>query len=563
MMKSRLLKGRPRLVPPKDYEASTTDNLWVEEKDSDITSISSRSSSSSEEFDDDSLVTEEEVEDAYHEEDSDDEYSRMERTVDMSPTEQTEKTEDDEDDRSIAQYNEVTPLFKAIDAEDWDNIITFLETGSWGWKISSLCAHFYNTSEKAAASQARTWVSARKKDVEGEITRLPLHAAIVKGAPYKVIDTLVRSYSKAVKSPDSDGNYPLHLAFSRGLDIQTTIMLVKEFEEAINIKNKRGLFPAECGNGRGVNELVRLCIDATKNHAESELTKEKGSLEEDRKQLLEVTKELMHLKKVVAERERNMTKENFLYQKQNLSSAISQLTKLKNDLDKHEDKVLKHHLAAEKKRMEGVLGELKKTKGELEMVKAEKGQSESGSDLGGDEVPADQMPTPPAQLPVKEKKKRSKKSKKPSSKDKAQAKEPCEAEAQPSTEPSKSEQEPEKGNIAPKAVAEEKHQQNEQESATKAKELVSEASSTPGAKESFTDTGSRQESMNVSGIDTAPLDDSRDPHDGAFMPEQSPSTVSGHDKLHGAQSPKKLKNVAARFKKKMHWRKEKQAMEAE
>ena len=515
-MKSRLMKGRPRLVPKEDYQAASV-NLWIEDKESDITSVSSASTDDYEESEDDSTVSDDEMEhtvdlddedseDEDEDEEDDDEdgdESAMEQTLEPSPTEITKE--------SRAQFNEVTPLYQAIEGEEWDSVLAYLETGSWGWKWSSLCAQLYHVSEKSADDQVRTWVTANKKDSKTQIRRLPLHAAVAKEAPFKIIEALVMHYSKGAENPDSEGNYPLHLAFEKAADIETLTFLMKEFPEAIHIQNEVGKVPTECGSANGLATLVQLGVDATKAHVENELTKEKGNLEEDRKQLLEVTKELMNLKKIVAERERNMTKDNFLYQKQHLNSAISQLTKLKTDLDKHEDNVLQHHLVADKKRMDGVLGELQKTKGELEMIKSEKNQGIDAPMAARQQLAS----SPPAQQP--QKKKKSKKSKKTAPK--------VEKDSKPA---------PEEDEVV------KERDQPEIEDAVPVSPRDAPSSPWNDASLLTVDTSEQHQYG---------LDESR----------HGESLLASPDSKADSLSPKKMKkNVAARFKKKMSWRKEKQ-----
>lgn len=519
-MKTRLMKGRPRLVPKEDFQADESVNMWVDEKESDITSVSSSSTDGShsietednesmmtdevthgEESDDDDDDDEEEDEEDEDEddEDDDDEESAMEQTIDNVMTEQTEKT--------VVRYNEVTPLFKAIINEEWDSVVTFLDTGSWGWKWSSLCAQLYQVSEKAAAAQVRTWVTSNKREGKGEITRLPLHAAIARDAPFGVIMVLVKSYGKGVKNPDSEGNYPLHLAFQRAATLQILTFLMQQFPDAIHLKNHDGKLPTECGAANGIANLMNLCIDATKNLVEKDLSSEKGNLEEDRKQLLEVTKELMNLKKIVAERERSMTKDNFLYQKQHLNTAISQLTKLKTDLDKHEDNVLQHHLVAEKKRMDGVLGELNKTKGELNKIKSEKkltpaeARSPKASGRSG-------SPTSPIHLVKKKKKKPSSSPKKSTF---------------PSYNPRVEEPGPEREDV-----------NNFKEK----DEVNPPVTGAYGGTEEQLIIETEQQEME--------LEESRDPNEVLLTPRTYGSEPNA--------SPRKLKTLGSRFKKKMNWR---------
>jgi hypothetical protein len=505
MMKTRLMKkGRPRLVPPKNYQESNVDP-WLDDKESDITSVSSGTTDETPDSGDEESISEDDADgqedddtddDDDDDDDEDENGSRMERTLDQSPSEQSEVTK--------IVINETTPLFKAIEGEEWDSVVAFLQTGSWGWKWSSLCAQLYQVEEKPAAKQVRTWVVSAKEG-KGEIRRLPLHAAIAHGAPIAVVDLLVKSYDKAVKNPDSEGNYPLHLAFQTGASMDTLVMLMKGFPEAVHMKNGEEKLPTESGAAKNLCELLQLSIGATKTHMEVELTKEKGNLEEDRKQLLEVTKELMNLKKMVAERERNMTKDNFLYQKQHLSSAISQLTRLKTDLDQHEESVLKHHLVAEKKRMDGVLGELNKTKGELDKIKSEQHLTPTEGDISQpmpSNLASSSMPTPP-------KKKRPKKSK-----------------------------------IVTNRHAYLSEEEAEREGTEKHDFLVE---ATSGAVD---EAGTWDDPLI---IDTTHLE----------MGDSAIGTPKSYDRS-GSQSPRKLKNVAARFKKKMNWRKlEKQTPETE
>lgn len=528
-MNSRMLKARPRLVPKEDYQPANA-NLWIDDKESDITSVSSASSEDSGDSMDDSTMTDDmdhtenpdddDYEDEDNEDDEDDEdddeddnESRMEQTLEPNPTEITKE--------SCTPMSEVTPLFKAIDGEEWDSVLSFLETGSWGWKWSSLCAQLYQVSEKSADEQVRTWVTANKKDSNKQIRRLPLHAAISKGASFKIIEALIMHYSKGARNPDSEGNYPLHLAFEKCADIETLTFLTKEFPQAVHIQNEMGKVPTECGSANGLAEFMQLGVNATKTYVEDELTKEKGNLEEDRKQLLEVTKELMNLKKIVAERERNMTKDNFLYQKQHLNTAISQLSKLKTDLDKHEDNVLQTHLVAEKKRMDGVLGELHKTKGELEMIKSEKNQ---GGDASG-EAGARQQMTPSAPTQQLQKKKKSKKSKKIASR--------VETDSKPKA---RLVGEADKGRDEPEATA-----------------IAAPAS----PRDATTGAGNWQETSMLT-VDTS--EQQEHGADEALQQDDSLLAMSPSSTKADGRSPtkKNKKNVAARFKKKMNWLKEKQ-----
>ena len=519
-------KNRPRLVPKEHYQATNV-NLWVDDKESDITSVSSASSEESDgetmesstatEMEDQTIDRQEEEESLDDDDDDDDMESTVVQTLEHTPTDVTKEShgapfsEEEEDE-------EMTQLYKAITSEEWDSVLAYLESGSWGWKWSSLCDQLYHVKEKSVEEQVRTWVTTNKSELsKTEIRRLPLHAAVAKGAPFKVIEALIMHFSQGTQNPDSQGNYALHLAFERGLDIETVTFLLQDFPEAIHIQNNAGKVPAECGaTNNALAKLVQLAVDATKVHVENELTKEKGNLEEDRKQLLEVTKELMNLKKIVAERERNMTKDNFLYQKQHLNSAIAQLTKLKTDLDRHEGNVLQQHLVADKKRMDGVLGELQKTKGELEMIKSEKNH---GGELSAQQQ---QRPTTPV---AGQKKKTSRKSKKERQKSVA---------VEPPTE--------REGPTGPNEAITKERDETENTQITSSSQRDAAAGI-----------------HNWQSTSMLTMDTNEQPH---YAMEASVNSPSSH-KSEG-RSPKKMtRNVALRFKKKMNWRKEKQQLAAD
>ena len=529
-----MMKGRPRLVPKEDYQAANV-NLWVDDKESDITSVSSASSDESDVDSIESSMMSDDMEDHTvdrHDEDTldeddddeeDDMESAMEQTLEPNPSEITKETRGAPVNE---EEEEVTPLFKAIAGEEWDSVLAFLETGSWGWKWSSLCDQLYHVTEKSADEQVRTWVTINtSENSKTETRRLPLHAAVAKEAPFKIVEALIMHFAKGARNPDSQGNYALHLAFEKGLDIETITFLMQEFPEAVHIQNNLGKVPSECGSANGLAKLVQLGVDATKMHVENQLTKEKGNLEEDRKQLLEVTKELMNLKKIVAERERNMTKDNFLYQKQHLNSAISQLTKLKTDLDQHEDNVLQHHLEADKKRMDGVLGELQKTKGELEMIKSEKNQ---GGDAPVVRQQQYQMPTTPV---AQQKKKKSKKSKKNVPK--------TEKEGQKS---------PAVATPAPVGPT------NPDEEMAKERDETENTNAVPVSPRDAPIINNWQ-STSLLTVDTSEQQQES---------TMEPTLASPSSNKSEGRSPKKMKkNVALRFKKKMSWRKEKQLLAAE
>ena len=137
-----------------------------------------------------------------------------------------------------------TPLYRAIEnaveETDFEPIVKFLDTGYWSPSFFS--------DPITPADQARTWVT-RFDDVDPNKVRwsqLPLHLAIVCGAPPSVIGRLVRLYPQALRCTDDQHMLPLHLALRHGADDEVVAFLLMKFPDAVNAKGKNGRTAVEC-----------------------------------------------------------------------------------------------------------------------------------------------------------------------------------------------------------------------------------------------------------------------------------------------------------------------------
>lgn len=104
-------------------------------------------------------------------------------------------------------YSTCTPLFEALELNDWGNVLYFLRAGKFftGGTLGTFAMDDPET-------QVRTWVHCQ--DDQGDVMwrQLPLHAAICLAAPLVVVQRLVELYPDALACPDSFGNLPLNLA---------------------------------------------------------------------------------------------------------------------------------------------------------------------------------------------------------------------------------------------------------------------------------------------------------------------------------------------------------------
>lgn len=121
--------------------------------------------------------------------------------------------DDTPDDGTVAtltfevDYTTSTPLFEALELNDWGNVLYFLRAGKFfskGTLVNEPC-------DKPDV-QVRTWVTCRDDKGETLWRQLPLHAAITLAAPLVVIQRLVELYPDALACPDFFGNLPLNLA---------------------------------------------------------------------------------------------------------------------------------------------------------------------------------------------------------------------------------------------------------------------------------------------------------------------------------------------------------------
>lgn len=169
-----------------------------------------------------------------------DDYTRMTLSSAGSQT----SAETDVSEVLNTDYRKVTPLFRNIERENWEGILTFLASGKWSSSmLASSSAHLRCP---APEIQVKTWVTAYDRNGNAEWSQLPLHAAISYMAPYVVIQKLVQLYPKAIHCTDNEGMLPVHLAFGFGAQDNILAMLIEPFPASVNEKGLGGRFPYEC-----------------------------------------------------------------------------------------------------------------------------------------------------------------------------------------------------------------------------------------------------------------------------------------------------------------------------
>jgi hypothetical protein len=179
---------------------------------------------------------------------------------------ESQESFDDQANTLHRDYSEVTPLFRAIELEDWKGILLFLTSGRWS--NSPLTSSYNHMLEPTKERQAQTWITCRGKKNELQWRQLPLHAAIAYMAPLPVVQKLVELYHDGIRSADDAGNLPLHLAFGFGAPDNVLAYLIKEYPQALSIKGLQNRRPLDCcdlGPNKARGEIISACQAHTRS----------------------------------------------------------------------------------------------------------------------------------------------------------------------------------------------------------------------------------------------------------------------------------------------------------
>lgn len=93
--------------------------------------------------------------------------------------------------------------------------------------------------------EAATWVYRREKGGAGSLRwrLLPLHAAVVFGAPPAAVAALLAAYEEGAQCVDDQGKLPIHLCFRRDTDAEVVAMLVRAYPGCTGVEDDKGRTP--------------------------------------------------------------------------------------------------------------------------------------------------------------------------------------------------------------------------------------------------------------------------------------------------------------------------------
>lgn len=191
-----------------------------------------------------------------------------------------------EQDVTLATYEcdydkNPTSLYQAMESEAWVPCLEFFETGKW-----SNASLFFTEDPLSPERQARTWVTRFEEDGPVRWSQLPLHAALIFGAPSKIIATLVDLYPQGVRCTDDQHCLPLHLAIKYGAHDNIVRLLLESFPDALFTKDIHDRYPTQMEGNRDdrtaiMDEIVRATTKALKKKHLINLEEELGEVKDD------------------------------------------------------------------------------------------------------------------------------------------------------------------------------------------------------------------------------------------------------------------------------------------
>ena len=137
-------------------------------------------------------------------------------------------------------------LYQMIEAKAWDDTVQFLDSGH-----HQLPADNNKERRHSPAQQAMTWVVVSRSsssDPENiQCRHLPLHQAILHGAPLGVIFRLVELFPDSVRRADQQGQLPIHLALKKcRLQKEDVInYLLMQYPESVHMPDLQGNTPVQ------------------------------------------------------------------------------------------------------------------------------------------------------------------------------------------------------------------------------------------------------------------------------------------------------------------------------
>lgn len=177
-----------------------------------------------------------------------------------------------------------TDLFQALEARQF-----------------SYAEEMFKQTNKQFNKECKTWVVARaqKKSEKKQLRfrALPLHAALVFGAPDDLIKKILDAYPLATRGRDVKGRLPIHLAYEHESSDDVIQIVLEAFPRGFLAKDKKEMTPLEYIGGNseraGLKKAIPLILSASAEAERAKMEEEKAKALSEQKQILHEDPEFM------------------------------------------------------------------------------------------------------------------------------------------------------------------------------------------------------------------------------------------------------------------------------
>lgn len=125
-----------------------------------------------------------------------------------------------------------------------DSLYNMIKKAEW----SKVKAHITENSESC-----RKWMMKLHGNAEVAWRLLPLHVAIIYGAPEQVVKELLMIYRDGAKVRDDAGLLPLHLALKLGSGVGVVALLILAFRDSVFVRDNKGKLPIDIARSSSFN----------------------------------------------------------------------------------------------------------------------------------------------------------------------------------------------------------------------------------------------------------------------------------------------------------------------
>lgn len=141
-----------------------------------------------------------------------------------------------------------TGLYVAVHTKNWAMALN--RAGAYP-REACIWVTKYEEADKPTSPCAKPIPIMGKRPVRWRM--LPLHAAILFGAPIQIIKEIIKANPNACDSPDDQGMNPLHLAFRAGSTEDVVVALLEACPQAIDALDYKGRLPSMLAPKRTMN----------------------------------------------------------------------------------------------------------------------------------------------------------------------------------------------------------------------------------------------------------------------------------------------------------------------